>query len=81
MATATLTAAQQDILDRAHKALKWTDFDRHFTAEPARDDKLLRLISADNVVTGVVMKHLYAAAGHTCAATTGIDGRLYVLMS
>jgi len=81
MATATLTAAQQDILDRARKALDWTDFDKHFTVKPACADNLLRLFAVDDVVTGVVMKHLYDAAGHTCAAAIHGDGRLYVLMS
>jgi|14_taG_2_1085336.scaffolds.fasta_scaffold01808_4 hypothetical protein len=81
MATATLTAAQQDILDRARKALDWTNFDRHFTVEPAHAGDLLRLFAADDIVTGVVMKHLYEVAGHTCAVGISLDGRLYVLMN
>ena len=51
----------------------------HFSVEPAANEEMIRLYAHKDIVTGVMMRDLAEACGHTCAVTLGYDGRLYVL--
>ena len=83
MATATKTAvlnpAQWEVLDRCRKALHWTKLEEHFTVEPAANEEMIRLYAINNIVTGVIMRDLCEACGHTCAVAVDYDHRVYVL--
>ena len=83
MATATeaavLNSAQREVLDRCRKALHWTELEQYFTVEPAANEEMIRLYATNNIVTGIMMRDLCEACGHTCAVTLNYDGRIYVL--
>ena len=84
MATATKPAvfnsAQREVLDRCRKALHWAkSLEEYFTVEPAANEEMIRLYAKNNIVTGVIMRDLCEACGHTCAVAVDYDHRVYVL--